>query len=546
MKKEKLKIKMLRFLQHNAGLKGPDASYSPVIARVFCGRRAGNRFITPENVLLVLYVIYTLWMMSLHTMWRDEGQAWLIARDRPSLINLIATINYEGTPALWHTCLYIFNHLLNLPWISMLLWHSALNIAAVYLFIKKTNFHFITKLLFCGSYLIAYEYNIIARSYVLILLLLFIWALLFNERFSKQNYYAVVLGLLAQTSAFGFLISVVLGGNYLCELLLSIIRSGKHKVMLNHLKRILIPTLIIIFGLIFAYWQMRQSPDSAYHFASFADHGYALERLIRIMFRGSTAITPDILYAINARFLFDLLYTTNLEVYLGLMVLIAAIALMFKKVKIGWMYLETLVVLGIFYWYTFHFYGQMNALRYWGIFFVLFLSFSIVINSELKRLKQSNLALEVFIILLLLLQVCRSFILFPEETNRRYSSGKEMAQYLLAHDLVKTSNVAIYPAYTAAAILPYLPNNVRFYFPENAMWGSYMLWSRQWSNNQNMGYSGMLAKVMADKNLNHQIEYFITNERITVPWCKAKVDLIYNWSGSVMRDENFYLYRRKR
>jgi hypothetical protein len=42
-------------------------------------------------------------------MWLDELQAWLIARDSSSVIDLFKNLKYEGHPGLWHICLYLIS-----------------------------------------------------------------------------------------------------------------------------------------------------------------------------------------------------------------------------------------------------------------------------------------------------------------------------------------------------------------------------------------------------------------------------------------------------
>jgi hypothetical protein len=54
------------------------------------------------------FVIALLGILS-HEMWRDEHQAWLVARDANSLSQLLDNMNYEGNPALWHFFLYWYN-----------------------------------------------------------------------------------------------------------------------------------------------------------------------------------------------------------------------------------------------------------------------------------------------------------------------------------------------------------------------------------------------------------------------------------------------------
>src|SRR5688572_4263290 len=58
--------------------------------------------------VLVLYLLITLFLQWLHPVDGDEAQAWLIARDRPSLKEIYSSMEYEGTPALWHTLLRPF------------------------------------------------------------------------------------------------------------------------------------------------------------------------------------------------------------------------------------------------------------------------------------------------------------------------------------------------------------------------------------------------------------------------------------------------------
>jgi len=64
---------------------------------------------TPVRFALMVtagfFAIALLGMLS-HEMWRDEHQAWLVARDANSLSQLLDNMNYEGNPALWHLFLY--------------------------------------------------------------------------------------------------------------------------------------------------------------------------------------------------------------------------------------------------------------------------------------------------------------------------------------------------------------------------------------------------------------------------------------------------------
>ena len=63
-------------------------------------RFSDNRFaLTLSTVFLIIGAVIA-WH---HEMWRDEMQAWLIARDAPSVIELFKILKrYEGHPSVWH------------------------------------------------------------------------------------------------------------------------------------------------------------------------------------------------------------------------------------------------------------------------------------------------------------------------------------------------------------------------------------------------------------------------------------------------------------
>src|SRR5947207_13783084 len=49
---------------------------------------------------LILYVVIIFFLQLHHETDGDEGEAWLIARDAPSLKQMYSVMGYEGTPGL--------------------------------------------------------------------------------------------------------------------------------------------------------------------------------------------------------------------------------------------------------------------------------------------------------------------------------------------------------------------------------------------------------------------------------------------------------------
>ena len=144
-----------------------------------------------------------------HEMWRDEIQAWLVARDSSSLFDLAYNLKYEGHPALWYLCLYVLTRLTRSP-VVMQAFHLLCASATVYVFVRYSPFNRLQKLLFAFGYFPLYEYSIISRSYGIGVLLLFVFATLFRQRYTKTLWVVVVLGLAAHTSMHVLIIVVAI------------------------------------------------------------------------------------------------------------------------------------------------------------------------------------------------------------------------------------------------------------------------------------------------------------------------------------------------
>lgn len=65
--------------------------------------------------LTCLFLIIGAFTASHHEMWRDEIQAWLLARDSTSVFNLFVNLKYEEHPGLWHLCLIPLSRITHSP-----------------------------------------------------------------------------------------------------------------------------------------------------------------------------------------------------------------------------------------------------------------------------------------------------------------------------------------------------------------------------------------------------------------------------------------------
>ncbi len=144
-----------------------------------------------------------------HEMWFDEVQAWMLSRDVGSVRELIHALHYEGHPAAWYLLLYVLGRITTFP-VAMQFLNAALCTGTAFLIAWRAPFPRIWRVLLPFGYLLAYEYTLIARSYGLGVLLTFAVCALWPIRGRRLLPAALLLGVLANTSAYGALLAAAL------------------------------------------------------------------------------------------------------------------------------------------------------------------------------------------------------------------------------------------------------------------------------------------------------------------------------------------------
>lgn len=153
-------------------------------------------------LVFLAYVCLTVFSTVRHEPWRDEAQAWLIARDLP-LAGLFAQMTYEGSPALWHLLLHPFARL-GAPYAWEAVIHVSLAVTAVGFLLWRAPFPLLVKALLAFSSLLSYEYAVVARNYNLSLVLLFAIAAWYPARRDRPLRHGILVALLANTNVHSF------------------------------------------------------------------------------------------------------------------------------------------------------------------------------------------------------------------------------------------------------------------------------------------------------------------------------------------------------
>jgi hypothetical protein len=209
----------------------------------------------PEWAALALCAALIAIAIPYHEPWADEAQAWQLARSL-SLPSLFHTyVRYEGSPGLWHFLLWILVRLhvsySGLHWIC-----GAIAVFASGLLLFKSPFPRYLRLSLPFTYFLLFEYAVVARSYVLVPLLLYLIAIFWKKH---PLLIAILLGLLANVALHASVISGGLAVVYYIEQ----IRSGRLK---NHdaRRKILFSAIVVVGFYVFAIWTAWPPGDCSY------------------------------------------------------------------------------------------------------------------------------------------------------------------------------------------------------------------------------------------------------------------------------------------
>ncbi|MCH9277024.1 hypothetical protein JS533_012240 [Bifidobacterium amazonense] len=167
--------------------------------------RISIRLSPASGALATAYLLYAVIQIVLavnHEPWRDESQAWLIARDASPWQILSEICRQEGHPALWFFVLMPFARLGVGYWSLEALSITITLVAAALLMFAKTPAAWKLPLLFTPVFF--YWPSVVSRSYCLIALFAAALALLYPSRSRHPWLYAVILALLFQTHALVF------------------------------------------------------------------------------------------------------------------------------------------------------------------------------------------------------------------------------------------------------------------------------------------------------------------------------------------------------
>lgn len=142
-------------------------------------------------LIIVLFVILSIFVANNHEHWSDEAQSYLLARDN-SILEIFSYMRYEGTPSLWVIVIKLFIFLGG-TFETFYIIPIFFSTIGIIIFEYKIKAPWYIKVLFPFTYFIFYQYTIVARSYCMVFPMLMIIAFIYDKKLEKPILYSLIL-----------------------------------------------------------------------------------------------------------------------------------------------------------------------------------------------------------------------------------------------------------------------------------------------------------------------------------------------------------------
>jgi len=481
-------------------------------------------------------------LISFHEMWRDEGQAWLLARASGNVWDLMSTIRYEGHQGLWHLLLMFLGFLSsNVAYMQFL--HLGIATATIYLFLAWSPFSWLQKILFCFGYYTFYEYSIISRNYGIGIFFLFLFCTFFRSAKKKYCILGLIIFLLAQTNILGLIIAiaalVAMASQYLFYEDIEPTRSEK--------KYFWIGIFIAILGIALSILSVAPPQDSG--FATVWYFYFDGERLKGALSALSNAFFP--VPIISKHFWGNANWNQIFAAYLiapFVIFIFIKLLLFLQKSKP----IALFLVIGLFGIELFLYTKYLGSWRHQGYIYFLFvaaywLAKDSIAGSMAGALNGKNQPSKNFLNIafnfILVAQVSGGIIAHVYDRKFVFSYGNATAQYLRDENLV-SHRISVFPDFIGPSILMFMDSKNTFYYPQSDLEGGYIKWDDR--RNSHMVLEEALSRSLLQIAPQESGIIFITNSPIAENLLKKwNMQFIKSFDGAIVEDENFYIYLLK-
>jgi hypothetical protein len=520
---------------------------------------------SPEKASLLIafgYCIVVGIALSQHEMWRDEIEAWLIARDSASLPQLFQNLKNEGHPGLWYLLLMPLTRLSWSPELMQIL-HLGIATLTVYLVSRYSPFSRLQTLLFPVGFFTAWQYAVVSRDYALGLLLLIMFCLLYERRYERFPLVGLILMLAAQTHALVLILVMAISIALAVDVSLQFAQR-RRDLDSRLVRKIILGFCFIAGGVILSFAQL--IPDEEYVGPTDAVARFFRANILAIglfTFLGGALFTL-LFYILRARLSLALLSgfaAIGIVLYFDASVLGAIpgtpgskfFAFIGLAVYLFMLYqlrdcLSLLLLYGLGTAGLLVFFSAVHSggPHQHGLLFIIY-----VVAYWLERATRSkspgageewrNRTADVLFTLILMTQSIFGVKALYQDLTTPYSNGKYVAQYIRSQGWQELPIVGCMD-FSAQTVVGYLGID-KIYYPQGERWGSYMVWDQK--RYENMGLEKCLESALSLKrDLGTDVLVVSSYTKDSSPR-ESQFRRIAEFTGALRDDENFTLYQSR-
>ncbi len=476
-------------------------------------------------IIASLFLLLNLSSLVFHEMWRDELQAWLIARDSKNILELFINLKYEGHPALWYLLLTPLTKIFS-P-VSMQILHLSIFLLALYFFIFFSPFSFLQKLLFSIG-IFSYEYSIISRNYSLSILFLFIYASCFKKKYEKPIIISIILFFLSHTNILGLIISISIFLTQIFDYFF-FSTTSINKIFL---KKFLLGLCISFLGILTSTAQVIPFSDATYTQGWNFNLDFKLLEIINKVLVNAFLPPPQHIL-INTFVVFLENY------YIFLIIIIFILYIFIKNIISPNIIIFFCVSLGglIIFFYT----KFLGDTRHHGLIWIIFIiSYWLSYKNDLDHihiLRNIRVKFSTIFTLLLIYHSLASIGPRINDYKKPYSNAKLAAEFIKLNNL-KDKIIIGHPNNYLASIRGYLDNKAFFNIEKNRF-ETYFRYDAIASNTK----KNIFESIKNHPFFENKQFILITNYPLTdLNLSSFKLSNIAEFTGAIRGDENFYIY----
>ena len=424
---------------------------------------------------LVIFIIYssiTLGIIIYHENWRDEAQAWLIARDL-NFNGIVSQMKYEGHFLLWYLILMPFAKL-GFPYITTNIISWVITCTSAWIILARAPFKMYKKVMFLFTAPMIYFLPVISRCYCIIPLAVTLIAVFYKDRKQKPIRYILAIALLANTHV----IMLAMVGILLTDFYIEQFKNRKENTKEENRKIIysfLVITLLLVISAIPLWGCLTANKDII---INKKDKSISINSITK-------KIIPQLISTLFINFE-TFMNNSVIAVPIAILVIvfIALYAINYKK--------DFFIVTIIFLWQCIIaetlFYNSKQRVA--TLILILFFFWWIKENKKVRKFDKT--LMKISLTILAIVNILNGLTHVYYEIIYNYSNAYQVGKFI--NDNVNEKSIIIAGAKESlsTAVIPYITKDIKFYYIQKNRFFTFSTWD---NSNDKMISNNMIEEV---------------------------------------------------